>query len=147
MRRPVYFDAGDLAAMTWVSRNTPPRAVVQAYPDTEPQIVWMPQFRYWARPCYPEFTGRCAVIGDRTHTPLFAPAADLQRDQRALAAAFLAPSPEESRARFRAEGVDYVLWTAQDGTSEHRGAAGLLGDARCFERVWAAGQSAVYRVR
>jgi hypothetical protein len=147
MSRPVYFDAHDRAVMAWVSVHTPEDAVVQAFPDTYPRIVAMPRERYFVRPSYPEFTGRCAVLGDAEHIRMFATPGDVVEYSSSLRAAFLASTPELARSRFRDAGVDYVLWTSREERAGMARVRRNLLSAGQFELVCRSGGSFVARVR
>ena len=147
MSRPVYFDAGDVRVMDWARANTPPDAIVQAFPDTHPRIVAMPHKRYFVEPTFPEFTGRCAVMGDHWLVGEFGWPDNTRPLKARLEMAFLANSPAEARQRFLREGVDYVLWTTNEERGPHRGAKRNLLDPEHFDLLYRDGPSFLVRVR
>jgi hypothetical protein len=147
MGRPVYFDAHDRAVMSWARDHTPAAAVIQAFPDTYPRIVSMPRERYFVRPSYPEFTGRCAVLGDAEHIRMFATPDDVAGLSAALSAAFTAPTPLLARTRFRNLGVDFVLWTSREERAGRAEARRNLLSAEAFGVVFRDGGSFLARVR
>ena len=147
MARPVYFDAHDVRVMEWVATHTPARAVVQAFPMTQPKVAWLPRPRYFVWPSFVEFTGRAAVMGDVSHVGMYL----LESDRAALALrlrqAFEAPTPQEARRRFRAEGVEYILWTSGDEDSAHQWVRRNLLDRGQFALVFHDGPAFVVQVR
>ena len=147
MARPVYLDANDVAVMTWVREHTPPRAVVQAFPGTTPAFAARPQGRFFAMTCYPEFTGRCALMGGSDTMRAHEQPEVLAQWTARLAAAFLAPDSAQARERFRQAGVDYVLWTSGDTRAAWAAAESRLLDPRYFELANRSGASFVVRVR
>lgn len=147
MARPVYFDAHDVRVMNWVATHTPQHAVVQAFPLTQPRVAWMPQPRYFVWPSFVEFTGRAAVLGDLSHVGMYLLEPDRLAVAQRLRQAFEAPTPQEARQRFRAQGVDYVLWTSGDEGSDHAPARRNLRDATCFPLLFQDGPAFVVQVR
>ncbi|MEN6345433.1 MAG: hypothetical protein ABFE16_09000 [Armatimonadia bacterium] len=143
MSRPVYFDAQDVHVFSWVRDHTPPQSVVQAYPFTSPRVAWMPTARYFVLPSFPEFTGRGALLGDRSHIAMYELPPTRTMIARKLAAAFSAKSAEESARAFSRMHVDYVLWTSGDELSAHAEAKRLLLDTRHFRLEYRDGDSFV----
>ncbi len=147
MMRPVWLDGHDVRVMGWVREHTPLRAVVQALPETEPRTAALPRTRYFAYRSYPEFTGRAAVMGDIALAAMHAPQPRLEALERRLRAAFLAPTPAEMARRFRAQGVDYVLWTSNEERYLPAPVRARLLDPRGFQLLYQDGRSFVVRVK
>jgi len=143
MSRPVYFDAEDVHVFSWVREHTPPQSVVQAYPFTSPRVAWMPTARYFVLPSFPEFTGRGALLGDRSHIAMYELPPTRYMIARKLVAAFKAESAAESARAFSRLHVDYVLWTSGDELSAHAEAKRLLLDPRHFRLEYRDGDSFV----
>jgi hypothetical protein len=147
MTRPVYFDAGDVEVMHWVRDHTPPQAVGQGFPGSSPRMVAMPKPRYFATATYAEFTGRTALFAGHPGM-MFPEVRQVEaREVESLASAFTAGTPEESARRFRALGVDYVLWLSGDDLAPWSGVQVNLLDPRYFEPLDRSGESFVVRVR
>jgi hypothetical protein len=98
-------------------------------------------------PSYPEWTWRCALLGDQSHIRMYEQGPALAWKIAAVKAAYEAADARATAANLHALGVDYVLWTSEEEATLTPVTRARLSSPEGFEVLFRSGRSFVARVR